>query len=507
MAAPVKTRRSNNRLRVAALAAAATTWLWVFSAPTGHAADSVYWGNVASGTISRANLDGSGAANLPTPGVTPNAPEGVALDVAAGRLYWANQNGNTLSFAALDGSGAANVDTTGATMDRPRGVAVDPAGGRLYWANSFGDKISYVPLTGGGAHDLPTGTATVSAPRGVAVDPAAGRIYWANWALDAISYANLDGSGGGNINTMGAPLNDPQGVAIDINVGRIYWANEGNNTIGFARLDGSGGGPLPTGTATIHSPYGVAIDAAAGRIYWANFNGADGISFAALNGSGGASLPTPSVTPSFAAFPVLLKAPIPAGAPRITGGSSPGSRLHCLGHVWAGDVLGAFLYRAPRAFTYTWSRNGQDIAGAVGDTITARRRGEYRCRVTAQNQAGATTQLSRTVAVFSVGRPKLNRRRGTARLPVTVPTAGTLTLRGAGVVSQRAAPARPAASASITVKGAGTYKLPVKAKGAKRAKLKRTGQVKVRVTVTFTRREGTPASQRRSIRLRLRPSR
>ena len=40
---------------------------------------------------------------------------------------------------------------------------------------------------------------------------------------------------------------------------------------------------------------------------------------------------------------------------------------------------------------------------------------------------------------FKIGKPKLNRRRGTATLPVTVPGPGTLGLRGDGVVLQPSA--------------------------------------------------------------------
>jgi hypothetical protein len=80
---------------------------------------------------------------------------------------------------------------------------------------------------------------------------------------------------------------------------------------------------------------------------------------------------------------------------------------------------------------------------------------------------------------FNLGAATLNKKKGTAQLPVTVPDAGTLTLSGKGVKGSSAA-----ASKSVAVQG-GTTNLVVKAKGKKAKKLKRKGKVKVNVTVTY----------------------
>ena len=85
----------------------------------------VYWANDGSTTsrISFANLDGSGGGDLA--GATGGAPRGVAIGVAAGKVYW-TKPGNTatdgrISFANLDGSGGGGgyLNTTGATVNRP----------------------------------------------------------------------------------------------------------------------------------------------------------------------------------------------------------------------------------------------------------------------------------------------------------------------------------------------------------------------------------------------------
>src|SRR5205823_13575194 len=66
----------------------------------------------------------------------------------------------------------------------------------------------------------------------------------------------------------------------------------------------------------------------------------------------------------------------------------------------AGDLLGAFLYRAPRSFAFQWRRNGAVIAGATTSTRIASRAGLYSCRVTAANAAGGKTQRSSDHKVF-----------------------------------------------------------------------------------------------------------
>jgi hypothetical protein len=79
------------------------------------------------------------------------------------------------------------------------------------------------------------------------------------------------------------------------------------------------------------------------------------------------------------------------------------------------------------------------------------------------------------------GKLQRNKKKGTARLPVTVPGKGTLALAGKGVKAQTAG-----ATAKTSVAGAGTVLLPIKAKGKARKRLFSTGKAKLRVSVTFT---------------------
>jgi hypothetical protein len=213
--------------------------------------------------------------------------------------------------------------------------------------------------------------------------------------LFTIGYANLDGSGGGGeLDISGATANKPHGVTIDPAGGRIYWTNL-DSTIFYANLDGSGGGgQLNTSGATDRGGIGMAIDPLEGRIYWGNL-GNNTISYAKLDGTGGGGqLDITGSSPSSPRFVALLRSPSATGAPQVAGGSGVGSLLTCSQGAWAPDLLGSFVYRAPQSFAYQWSRNGADIAGATAASYTAPDRGRYRCRVTATNQAGSTSQLS-----------------------------------------------------------------------------------------------------------------
>ena len=384
----------------------AAVLLVLAAAPAAFGADRAYWAN-GNGTISYANLDGSGGGGLlDVSGATPSGPRGVAIDPVAGRIYWANQGNDTISYANLDGSGGGGqLNLAGATIVKPHGLAIDPAAERIYWANDTGNPISYAELDGSGGGQLATPGTTPAEPYGVAIDTAAGTIYWPNRVTDTISYAKLDGSGGGELNIAGSSPEKPHGVAIDSEAGKVYWSNLGN-TISYANLDGSGGGgELNLSGGGPGGPIGMAIDPTAGRIYWANL-GNDAISFAALDGSGvGGRLDITGAASSDPRFLSVVQTPRAAGVPAISGETAIGSVLSCSQPSWLPDPPGSFLYRAPQALGLQWSRDGADIAGAPTSLYTAFATGAYRCRATASNRTGVTslTSAPHTIAAPATG--------------------------------------------------------------------------------------------------------
>jgi DNA-binding beta-propeller fold protein YncE len=376
------------------------------SAPAAFGADRIYWGNGGNNTISYANLDGSGGGGqLDISGAIPNAPRGVAIDTTSGRIYWANQGNNTISYANLDNSGGGGeLDISGAPVNKPHGLAIDPAAGRIYWAND-NNTIAYANLDGSGGGPIDTTGATPSSPYGASIDPASGRIFWANRGTNAISYANLDNSGGGGeLDISGTTPSDPHGLTIDPIGGRVYWANyfpaQNLTTISYANLDNSGGGgELNLSGATARGTVGLAVDNIAGNIYLGNL-GNYTISYASLNDSGGGGvLNMTGASASEPRFMAVLRVPSSTAAPQIAGSSAPGSVLSCSPGAWAQDVVGSFFYRAPQRVVREWTRNGAVIAGATDTSYTAFAPGQYRCRETATNAAGSTSQTTPAITV------------------------------------------------------------------------------------------------------------
>lgn len=488
--------------------------------PAAGASDRIYWTNFDSGKVEWANLDGSGGAHeLNSAGATISTQGygmGGAIDPVGQRYYWANQVDGKIVWANLDGSGGGDLPTGSATVSGPDGISVDPVGRRVYWSNGT-SKISFANLDGSGGADLPTGGASVSSPHGTTVYPALNRVYWTNWNFigdGSIAFAGTDGSGGATLPLSGpATINTPFGLAIDAAAGRMYWVNDNPGIISVADLDGSDSADIDNRGLKMTGPYGIAFDPESGRAYTANFAGND-LTYLGVDGSGGATVPVTLPKESGPNSPVLLKSPRSVSPPAlrataevvIAEGRKPGRKgrkgkkfsftrqigigLSCTRGGWAPDLVEARLYRAPASTQIQWTRDGVPIAGATSESFQTRDVGIYDCRETAVNAAGAETRSSAAAIFFKVGGARPNRRKGTARLGVSLPPGGVLRLAGPGVVPQ--------------VVPSGGSSVPIKAKGKKRKKLGRTGVVNVAPSLTFEAPGAPPAVQRVTVTLKKR---
>ena len=94
---------------------------------------------------------------------------------------------------------------------------------------------------------------------------------------------------------------------------------------------------------------------------------------------------------------------------------------------------------------------------------------------------------------FQIGKPTRNLRKGTARVPVTVPGTGGLTLRGPQIVARQK-----------NIFGARTVRVTLIPRGAAKRKLNNTGTARVQVKFTFRPGGGTARTKTRFIRLRKR---
>ena len=254
-------KRANHRLRAVRLAVL-VAMLAALAVPASAGAF-IYWTNVPTNTIGRANLDGTGVDQSFITGAT----EPAGLAVAARYLFWANND--AIGRANLFGT---DVDQ-GVVTDSGSQFGVAVAGQYVYWTRSDAGAIARANFDGTGVNlTLITGA---SGPAAVAVD--AQHIYWANNGTNTIGRANLDGTGVDQSFIMSA--NSPLGVAVDGQ--HVYWTNVTSNTIGRANLDGTGvDQSFITGAK---SPKGVAVDGQ--HVYWAN-GGTDTIARANLDGSG-----------------------------------------------------------------------------------------------------------------------------------------------------------------------------------------------------------------------------
>ena len=95
------------------------------------------WEHDGPGTIQRSNLDGSEAEYLIYGLGNPN---GIALDLSAGKIYWTEMNLRKTQRANLGGSGVEDLITSG--LVGPTGIALDLSAGKIYWTDAGTEKSS-----------------------------------------------------------------------------------------------------------------------------------------------------------------------------------------------------------------------------------------------------------------------------------------------------------------------------------------------------------------------------
>ena len=242
----------------------------------------IYWTNTWSGTIGRANLDGSGVNNSFITGLS--LPSGLAVD--ANFIYWGANSSNSIGRANVNGTGASETFITGA--NGPVGVAVDA--NFIYWVNFTGNTVGRATISGASPNqNFITGAI---GPYGIAVN--ASNIYWSNYNQDlgtSVGRANLNGT---SPNQTFLAASAPTGLALDGTY--MYWSNYTANTVGRATLAGTSiNQNYMTG---LDHPTGVAVDATSIytlRVVAANFDAATVIK-ATLDGTAPAIVTPGTVT-------------------------------------------------------------------------------------------------------------------------------------------------------------------------------------------------------------------
>jgi hypothetical protein len=283
-------------------------------------------------------------------------------------------------------------------------------------------------------------------------------------------------SGGWNGGGPGGGVGGGGGGATDIRT--ISRAGSGNSLASRLIIAGGGGGSGYGGFGGTGGGGGDAGDPAGPG------GGNDG-----LPGSGGVS----------GGFGASLTAGGAAGGPYATAGSAgQGGNGSDYGGGGGGGTFGG---GGGDGYSGLGSAGGGGGAGSTSFALTVNDRafnidgtGVPLVRLTYNAGGGNKSGLK-------FGKVKLNKQKGTAILPVTVPGTGDLSVGGKGVVKKRPG-GRVFSRVARKITEAGTYKLKIKAKGKKKVKLFDTGKVKVKAVVTFKPTSGDAVHDSKKIKLR-----
>ena len=125
-------------------------------------------------------------------------PQGIVLDVGAGKVYWTEIN--RIARSSLDGSQVETITLQHPSLRRESGgadLALGVGQGKMYVVtNTVPGSIYCVALSGGSSELLFSDWETEASAIGL--DLSRGKIYFGDWSGGGIHRANLDGSPSGN---------------------------------------------------------------------------------------------------------------------------------------------------------------------------------------------------------------------------------------------------------------------------------------------------------------------
>jgi hypothetical protein len=242
-------------------------------------------------------------------------PDGIAVDMDAGRIYWTEMGGlhlndGTIESADLDGRWRKTIVPQGITYT-PKQLCLDRKNRKLYWsdregmrvmrADFDGSNVEILVETGYGDQDREDQTRWCM---GIAIDVASGNFYWSqkgpdNAGLGRIFRAGIDMPAGdtaqarSDIELLYQALPEPIDLELDLVRRQIYWTDRGDptygNTVNRAPMDPApGAGHIPEILVTHPMEgIGIALDFDGGRMFMTDLGGT--VYSASLNGAN----PTP----------------------------------------------------------------------------------------------------------------------------------------------------------------------------------------------------------------------
>ena len=255
----------------------------------------------------------------------PEAPDGIAADLADGRLYISGNftgtegnitvmsNGSILSTILLPGLAAGLAFDPGngllyaaeltdahvavisgfsvianiSVVDRPQGIAYDPLNGDIYVANESGTNVSVIA---GDSVVATVGTGNYTQYQGgwfggVACDPTTGLVYVTKLAQHEVAVLN----GTRFVENLSLPNGDyPQDIQYDSSDGLVYVTTHDGQVVLIH------GTQLVDATTPSLSSNSLAFDPANGLVYVDNYSTLANDSITAINGT--SVLPFPFYT-------------------------------------------------------------------------------------------------------------------------------------------------------------------------------------------------------------------
>jgi hypothetical protein len=381
---------------------------------------------------------------------------------SANYVYWPNIGGTSIGRMALDGSQLNNnfLPTQNAsTGDELNAVAVDSH--YIYWAhgNSSTGAIGRAKLDG-------TDVQPSFIPHSAGVDDAFGvavtatHLYWISDNGAAIGRADISGANP-NPDFVTLPPS-PCGLAADNN---FLYFSAGSAAVGRVPI---GGGtpendfiPVPNG-----KDCGVAVDGS--HVYWA-----DNAPVGSESYVGRANLDGSQVDHSFIS----------------------GTGIHAFGIA----VTPQYVFWGSGFTTGSVGRANLDGSGP-NDAFA----------VPGSETSSSPFLLAASPSnAFTVGKAKLNKKNGTAKITATVQGPGVLLVDAASRGAQAVVSKKKGSTVrqvKVTAKAAGTYTLKVRAKGKAVKALKTNRKAKLKVGITFTPQgvAGIPSLQARKLVLKRR---
>ena len=222
--------------------------------------DKMYWGDLHD--IKRSNLNGQCLESIYQT-VSPFQVRTIRINQAAGEMYWTESwiGPGSIRKANLDGS---NVQVILSNVIRPQGLALDVQAGKMYWAetpNSYfepnnANAIYRANLDGTGKEQL----INLLGASGVTLDLVNNKMYLPDF--NRIIRTNLDGSG---VEVLVTGLSNVQDIDLDLANGIMFYNELNASKIVRANLDGTGAQTIITGRKA-----DMAIDLANAKLYCAD---------------------------------------------------------------------------------------------------------------------------------------------------------------------------------------------------------------------------------------------